>query len=107
MTEPRPPDSGTGPLIVLSGVTLAFGPKLILQDLSFTINRGSIFAIMGGSGCGKSTVLQSMIGLLRPGSGLIRVAGEDYWACGEERSVERADSRRKCCFAATDVHKAD
>jgi phospholipid/cholesterol/gamma-HCH transport system ATP-binding protein len=85
MTEPRPPDSDRGPLIALSGITLAFGPKLILQDLSFTINRGSIFAIMGGSGCGKSTVLQSMIGLLRPGSGLIRVAGEDYWACGEER----------------------
>jgi len=85
MTEPRSPDADTGPLIALSGITLAFGPKLILQDLSFTINRGSIFAIMGGSGCGKSTVLQSMIGLLRPGSGLISVAGEDYWACGEER----------------------
>ena len=47
-------------------VTLAFGPKIIQQNLSFDVRRGSIFAVMGGSGCGKSTVLKSMIGLLRP-----------------------------------------
>jgi phospholipid/cholesterol/gamma-HCH transport system ATP-binding protein len=66
-------------------VTLAFGSKVILHNLAFDIHQGSIFAIMGGSGCGKSTMLQSMIGLLRPDAGEITVAGEDYWACDEAR----------------------
>lgn len=44
------------------------------------VRRGSIFAVMGGSGCGKSTVLRAMIGLLRPTAGQYRVETEDYWA---------------------------
>jgi phospholipid/cholesterol/gamma-HCH transport system ATP-binding protein len=67
-------------LLSLQGVTLAFGPKVIQHDLSFDVRRGSIFAVMGGSGCGKSTVLKSMIGLLRPAAGSIMVDGENYWA---------------------------
>ena len=43
--------------------------NVIQHDLTFDVHRGSIFAIMGGSGCGKSTFLKSMIGLLRPGAG--------------------------------------
>ncbi len=66
-------------------VTLAFGPKVIQHDLAFDVRRGSIFAVMGGSGCGKSTVLKSMIGLLRPRVGSILVDGEDYWAASEAR----------------------
>ena len=56
----------------------------MLHDVNFSIDRGSIFAIMGGSGCGKSTVLKAMIGLLPPLAGAVVVDGEDYWAAGEE-----------------------
>ena len=80
------------PLLSVRGITLAFGPKVVQQNLSFDVRRGSIFAIMGGSGCGKSTVLKSMIGLLRPRGGTILVGGEDYWAAGEQR---RAESGRR------------
>ena len=73
------------PLLSVRAVTLAFGPKIIQQDLSFDVRRGSIFAIMGGSGCGKSTVLKSMIGLLRPRTGTVIVESEDYWAGTEAR----------------------
>jgi phospholipid/cholesterol/gamma-HCH transport system ATP-binding protein len=75
VTDPAVP----GPLITVRGVTLAFGPKVIQHDLSFDVRRGSIFAVMGGSGCGKSTVLKAMVGLLRPTAGTIHVANEDYW----------------------------
>lgn len=68
------------PLLSVRGITLAFGPKVIQQDLSFDIQRGSIFAIMGGSGCGKSTVLKAMIGLLRPHAGTILVDRDDIWS---------------------------
>ena len=72
----------------MRGVTLAFGPKVIQHDLSFDVRRGSIFAVMGGSGCGKSTVLKAMVGLLRPAAGQYRVEGEDYWAATEARRTE-------------------
>ena len=83
MTDPAL--STESPLLALRDVTLAFGPKVIQQNLSFDVRRGSIFAVMGGSGCGKSTVLKSMVGLLRPREGSILVEGEDYWAATEER----------------------
>jgi len=75
----------SGPLLAVRGVTLAFGPKVIQHDLSFDVQRGSIFAVMGGSGCGKSTVLKAMVGLLRPAKGTTLVDNEDYWAGTEAR----------------------
>jgi phospholipid/cholesterol/gamma-HCH transport system ATP-binding protein len=44
-------------------LAVAFGPKVIQRDLGFSVRSGSIFAVMGGSGCGKSTVLS-----VRPGT---------------------------------------
>jgi phospholipid/cholesterol/gamma-HCH transport system ATP-binding protein len=83
-----PSKSTEKPLLALRDVTLAFGPKVIQQRLSFDIRRGSIFAVMGGSGCGKSTVLKSIVGLLRPRVGSILIEGEDYWAATEERRTQ-------------------
>src|ERR1700722_17587406 len=93
MVDPRAPDANEAPLLSVRGVTLAFGPKVIQRDLSFDVRRGSIFAVMGGSGCGKSTVLKSMIGLLRPRGGQYLVEGEDYWGGGEQRRTEIGRSR--------------
>jgi phospholipid/cholesterol/gamma-HCH transport system ATP-binding protein len=55
--------------ITVRDLTLAYGERVVLRDLDFTIERGKIFVLMGGSGCGKSTVLRSLIGLLEPASG--------------------------------------
>lgn len=71
--------------IAVKDLTVAFGTRVIQSELSFSIRQGSIFAIMGGSGCGKSTVLKAMVGLLRPASGTIAVDGENYWAASEAR----------------------
>lgn len=73
--------------IKVRNLTLAFGARIVQRDLSFSIRKGSIFAIMGGSGCGKSTVLKAIIGLLRPSSGTIMVDAEDYWAATRARRV--------------------
>ncbi|MGH8320107.1 MAG: ABC transporter ATP-binding protein [Steroidobacteraceae bacterium] len=67
------------PLISLRDVTLCHGVKTIQRHLSFDVRRGSIFAIMGASGAGKSTALRSMIGLLAPRTGAMLVEGQDYW----------------------------
>jgi phospholipid/cholesterol/gamma-HCH transport system ATP-binding protein len=52
-------------------LTLAYGERVVLRDLDFTIERGKIFVLMGGSGCGKSTVLRALVGLLEPAAGEI------------------------------------
>ncbi len=88
MASPQDAAADETPLLSLRGVTLAFGPKVIQHDLSFDVRRGSIFAVMGGSGCGKSTVLKSIVGLLRPNVGSVLVEGEDYWAVDEARRTE-------------------
>jgi phospholipid/cholesterol/gamma-HCH transport system ATP-binding protein len=88
MTDAASPADNEPPLLAMRGITLAFGPKVIQHDLSFDVRRGSIFAVMGGSGCGKSTVLKSMVGLLRPRTGSILVENEDYWAATDARRTE-------------------
>jgi len=69
-------------------LTLGFGSKVVQSGLTFSVRSGSIFALMGGSGCGKSTVMRAMFGLLSPRSGTVLVDGEDYWAAQEERRTE-------------------
>ncbi len=63
---------------------MAYGSNVILHDLTFTISRGDIFIIMGGSGGGKSTVLRSMVGLLQPTKGDIIYDGLSFWSIGQE-----------------------
>jgi phospholipid/cholesterol/gamma-HCH transport system ATP-binding protein len=65
--------------IVVSGVTVGYGERVIQQGLDFTIRRGDIFIIMGGSGCGKSTVMRSLIGLVAPQKGKVVVEGTSLW----------------------------
>jgi phospholipid/cholesterol/gamma-HCH transport system ATP-binding protein len=69
-------------------LTLGFGERVIQRDLNFSVRRGSVFALMGGSGCGKSTVLKAMIGPLRPVDGTVMVDGEEYWGVTEARRIE-------------------
>ncbi|WP_216355467.1 ABC transporter ATP-binding protein [Geothermobacter hydrogeniphilus] len=69
----------TSPQISVSGLTMAYGDRVIQQDLTFTVRRGEIFVIMGGSGCGKSTLLRHLIGLKKPRSGTICYNGLDFW----------------------------
>ena len=68
------------PHITVQDLTVAYGSKVILHDLNFVINRGDIFVIMGRSGGGKSTVLRSMVGLLRPEKGHILYEGRSFWS---------------------------
>ncbi|PKU23049.1 ABC transporter ATP-binding protein [Telmatospirillum siberiense] len=77
-----------GSKLDVEGLSIGFGEVIVQHDLSFKIETGSIFAIMGGSGCGKSSLLKAMIGLLRPSAGVIHVGTEDYWAASDERRAE-------------------
>ena len=66
------------PVVVsVEDVTIAYGDKVIQRDLKFDVRRGEVFVILGGSGCGKSSLLKNMIGLYRPTTGRILFEGED------------------------------
>lgn len=70
--------------IVVQGVTVGYGERIVQRDLDFTIRRGDIFVIMGGSGCGKSTVMRSLIGLVPPQQGKVMVDGTSLWDLDED-----------------------
>ena len=60
-----------------------FGADVIHDGVSFSVRRGEVAALIGGSGTGKSVLLKEMIGLLRPTGGAIRLLGVDVWTSGE------------------------
>ena len=64
------------PAVELTDVSFAYDVRLVLTDITMTIPRGKIVAIMGGSGCGKTTILRLIGGALKPKSGSVRVAGQ-------------------------------
>ncbi len=71
--------------IEVRGLTMAYGDRVVQEDVHFGVSRGEIFVIMGDSGCGKSTLMRHMVGLNRPKAGDVHYEGEGYWAAVEER----------------------
>lgn len=69
-------------------LTIGYHGKPLLEHLNFSVKKGEIFAILGGSGCGKSTVLKHLIGLYTPIAGEISILGENISNASE-------DTRRK------------
>jgi phospholipid/cholesterol/gamma-HCH transport system ATP-binding protein len=69
--------------IVVEDVTMAFGDFVVQRDLDFTVKRGDVFIIMGGSGCGKSTVMRALIGMQAPAKGRVWFEGQNLWEIDE------------------------
>ncbi len=71
---PHEPHEGT---IVLKDVRKKLGGKQILDGVSLMVPKGSTTTVLGMSGCGKSTVMKHIIGLMKPDSGQVFIEGED------------------------------
>ena len=74
--------------ITVRGLTMAYGDVVIMKDLDFTVPRGKVFIIMGGSGTGKSTVLRHLIGLNEPARGEI-FYGDVNFTAGDPATRQR------------------
>jgi len=72
----------SAPLLEIDGLNSHYGRAHILHDLSLTLPAGSVLVLLGRNGAGKSTVMKSVIGLVRPSSGRIRFRERDV--AGEE-----------------------
>ncbi len=73
------------PYIEFEHVSNSFDDRKVLDDVSFTVERGETCVIMGRSGVGKSVTLKHILGFLKPDSGRIRVAGEDVTDWNEKQ----------------------
>ena len=62
-------------LVEFQNVSFSYDKRPILKGINMTVPRGKVVAIMGGSGCGKTTLLRLIGGQIRPGQGKVRVAG--------------------------------
>jgi phospholipid/cholesterol/gamma-HCH transport system ATP-binding protein len=86
-----PADPMAGPMISFAHVSMWFGDRKILDNVSFTVERGETLCILGRSGVGKSVSLRILMGFLKPQVGSIRLEGEEINAFTEEemRSVRK------------------
>ena len=65
-------------------ITIAYGNNVLMHNLNFEIKKNDIFIIMGGSGCGKSSLMRIMTGLKEPTKGKIFINTTDFYATTEE-----------------------
>ena len=61
----------------IEDLTVSYGPLRVLDRVSLDVERGEMVALLGSSGCGKTTLLRSIAGFVMPDSGAIRVEGRD------------------------------
>ncbi|WP_293908242.1 ABC transporter ATP-binding protein [Phenylobacterium sp.] len=67
----------TGPAIEVRGLCSAFGEHVVHEDLDLTVKRGEVMGVVGGSGTGKSVLLNTIIGLRNPDKGTVKVFGQE------------------------------
>lgn len=72
------------PRLRVRDLTLGYGSFVLMRDVNFDVAADDIFLIMGGSGCGKSSLLRTLMGLKQPQSGQVLYGDTDIWACTEK-----------------------
>ena len=81
----------TAPVIEVEGIVTRFGAQTIHNGVSFSIQPGTLVALIGGSGTGKSVLLREIIGLQRPTAGRVHLLGTDMW----QASTDAIDAVRR------------
>ncbi|MDB5453192.1 MAG: transporter, ATP-binding protein [Caulobacteraceae bacterium] len=81
-----------GPAIEVSGLRSVYGDHVVHDGLDLTVNRGEVMGVVGGSGAGKSVLLNSIIGLRQPEGGEIKVFGQELQHASRRRwsAIERS-----------------
>jgi phospholipid/cholesterol/gamma-HCH transport system ATP-binding protein len=85
-------DSTMQAVIEVQNLDLAYDDYVVMQNLNFSVNKSDIFIVMGVSGCGKTTLLKSMIGLNVPAKGKVLYSGKSFW--DEEKEGQQNMMRR-------------
>ncbi len=70
-------EGGVEPFLEVDRASVRYGSTSVLDELSLSVGRGEFVALLGSSGCGKTTLLRTIAGFMTPSSGAIRVGGRD------------------------------
>lgn len=89
---PAAPATAPENLIEVRGLLSQFGERVIHQDLDLTLERGEVLGVVGGSGTGKTVLLNSIIGLKEPEGGTVSILGYDRATMTE---ADEADVQRR------------
>lgn len=89
---PEQASPAEGDLVIARDVTISFGRQTVLRDLTIAAPRGQTLAIIGESGCGKTVLLKTLIGLITPDEGSITFDGQQLDKL-DERSLTRLRTR--------------
>ena len=84
MNARAPEPTKAEPVLQVESVVTRFGRQTVHDGVSFTVRRGEVVAVIGGSGTGKSVLVKEIIGLMRPSAGSIRLLGVDVLDAAEE-----------------------
>jgi len=89
---PDAPDDAEGDdfVIEVEGLRSQFGDHVVHEDLNLNVRRGEVVAVVGGSGSGKSVLLNSIIGLKVPEGGTVKVFGQDVSRGRETGGLEKS-----------------
>jgi phospholipid/cholesterol/gamma-HCH transport system ATP-binding protein len=66
------------PQITVRNLAISYGSYVVMHDVSFSVHKGDVFVVMGGSGSGKSSLLNCMIGLREPSAGEVLYGNESF-----------------------------
>lgn len=67
------------PVVDVADVSVRYGRRQVLEDISFTVRRGSVYALLGRNGSGKSSLVRTLLGMQRAAAGRSFVFGEESW----------------------------
>jgi iron complex transport system ATP-binding protein len=84
-------------MLAIENVAAGYGDKLVLRDVSAEIRRGEFFGLIGPNGCGKTTLLRVLSGVLHPSNGQTRLLGRDL------RVIGRRDVAKTLAYLLQDV----
>jgi branched-chain amino acid transport system ATP-binding protein len=76
-------------MLELHGVNAAYGPNLVLHDVTVSVNRGEIVCLLGANAAGKTTTMKTIFGLVKPRSGTITLEGERIDTLGTDSIIKR------------------
>ena len=77
------------PILQLEGINTYYGQIHILQDENIVVHEGELVCLLGGNASGKSTTLKTILGLVRPRTGTVRLAGEDVTTMPTAHRIQR------------------
>ena len=83
--------------IIIDGLTKQFKNTLAVKNISFKINKGKIIGLLGPNGCGKSTTIGMILGLIKPSSGTVIINGQNI-------EHNRTDLLEKMNFISKFIH---